>query len=772
MALRTPNPLTPYEEEENASMSELLGGGPSSSGGNGRGNGGGRTQGSAPASQPGAAPTARVRTPRDIMLDRAAREARKKAESDEARLRYAEEEAEPRPAELRQGSGRGDAAAGVAVGSSMSGGGPQYGQDSFSIERRGGRASGGGGGRIKTDPPTRAQPAAYAPSGSRAEPMAPRRDQGNGVSAGASRARAPSIPQAQARPAQQQQPAASSYQPPQSQPATQQSQTRAGTGAGASTARAQQGASAGPSSQPAPGAASDGSRGRNTNRSSFPHAFERWETLSSHWEGLTSYWIRRLQENSSDINNQPLNQQMSRQITDLSAAGANLFHAVVELQRLRASSERKFQRWFFDTREDQERAKEIQGGLEAELRREREARAELQRNLNNKDSEKLVTAEKMLIEMRRELQISKEEARRAWEELGRREQEERDRTTSLRDGQPTIVGGVQVLPMAGAPSRQGSTNRPSTREGPYPGGPTATRMGGQTDTQTSTADRVQAYVDTATAPYEPSLTSTADDPFYEGARQAAGPVQHNETGLSTQGGSATTTTNANPPSTSVRSYPVIPPSQTIPSTLGASTSATARANPSSLYQHEGISLQGPEGSAAPDAQSFLSRPSEEGTFSDGEYEIDEHGEYRLDPSGRRIPYPYRPGTAPSEESDEMDVHEAAERERQYQEQYNQAARNRAAAAAVARQQQGASGQVYGGDGFAGTQVDYSGSGYGSGWENVPRHAHHHPTRLSDVLEEEDERSRTSPSRVSQDERGGGSSGAVRGLRDLGGAPPR
>ncbi|KAK2823853.1 hypothetical protein FQN49_007556, partial [Arthroderma sp. PD_2] len=56
------------------------------------------------------------------------------------------------------------------------------------------------------------------------------------------------------------------------------------------------------------------------------------------------------------------------------------------------------------------------------------------------------------------------------------------------------------------------------------------------------------------------------------------------------------------------------------------------------------------------------------------------------------------------------------------------------------------------DGHAGypAPVDYSGSGWGvggSGWDSVtPRHRH--PTRLSDVLEE-DERSRTSPSRASQ-----------------------
>lgn len=46
--------------------------------------------------------------------------------------------------------------------------------------------------------------------------------------------------------------------------------------------------------------------------------------------------------------------------------------------------------------------------------------------------------------------------------------------------------------------------------------------------------------------------------------------------------------------------------------------------------------------------------------------------------------------------------------------------------------------------------DYSGAGYSSGWDQaeqqLPRH--HHPTRLSDVIEE-DERSRTSASQISR-----------------------
>ncbi|SZF05270.1 unnamed protein product [Blumeria hordei] len=191
-------------------------------------------------------------------------------------------------------------------------------------------------------------------------------------------------------------------------------------------------------------------------RSTFPHAFERWETLSAHWEGLTSFWIRRLEENSNEIHRDPLLQQLSRQVTDLSAAGANLFHAVVELQRLRASSERKFQRWFNDTRSELERNKEVQATTERKLHYEVQARAAAVAEAAAIEKEKL-NSDRLLAEARRELQISKEEARRAWEELGRREQEERARSISLRDGLPTVVGGVQVVPMmATAPSRMGN----------------------------------------------------------------------------------------------------------------------------------------------------------------------------------------------------------------------------------------------------------------------------------------------------------------------------
>lgn len=134
--------------------------------------------------------------------------------------------------------------------------------------------------------------------------------------------------------------------------------------------------------------------------STFPHAFERWETLSSHWEGLTSFWVGRLEENRDQLKEKPFMEQMGRQITDLSAAGANLFHALVELQRLRASSERKFQRWFFETRQEQERAREAQGELERLLGAERDERAHALACIATAERDR-IKAEDLVGEMRR-----------------------------------------------------------------------------------------------------------------------------------------------------------------------------------------------------------------------------------------------------------------------------------------------------------------------------------------------------------------------------------
>jgi hypothetical protein len=108
-------------------------------------------------------------------------------------------------------------------------------------------------------------------------------------------------------------------------------------------------------------------------KNKYPHAFERWETLSSHWEGITSYWVRRLEQNTDDLRDQPILEKLSKQVVDLSAAGTNLFYAVVELQRLRASSERKFQRWFYEQRQEQESQREVIATLEDTIAKEKEA---------------------------------------------------------------------------------------------------------------------------------------------------------------------------------------------------------------------------------------------------------------------------------------------------------------------------------------------------------------------------------------------------------------
>jgi len=384
------------------------------------------------------------------------------------------------------------------------------------------------------------------------------------------------------------------------------------------------------------------------NRTSFPHAFERWETLSSHWEGLTSYWIRRLQENTNELDGKPIDKQMARQITDLSAAGANLFHAVVELQRLRASSERKFQRWFFETRNEHEAAQEKIAELQAQVQNMRQNQTQQEDNgpaMEALRAEKS-KAEELVREMRRELQISKEEARRAWEELGRREQEERERTIALRSGEPTLIGGVQVLPMQGLSSRHNTTasQRPQARDGPYPGGPGPNQMGGQQPLSTSQITLDSPEREHAQFAYRPGTTSpTGTDPFTETARPSEHvPLRHEPD---------TRFLNT----TSPRNQPA--PSQ---ARAAAVTSPSHSQQSQSVYNRTNIS-EGP--SYIPSTQSD--------DDSEEEYHRDNEGNVIHDPHGRPVPYRQPQVAYEDIASDDEDHTADIERERMLQQQYAQ-----------------------------------------------------------------------------------------------------
>lgn len=619
-------------------MADLVGG---PSAGNGRAN-------SRPQAPPGTSGSPGIKGPRDIMRERNAREARKKAESDEKealeRARAAEEQ-RLLEQDRRRSAERRAAAAGAAAQQRGSGESAQQ------------RISGGTTGQRISD-------------GSHRERRSgePAQEELQGLGRGGRAVGGGEAVTARPRPAQQQQP----QQPRPVQP---------------EPSRTRPQAEAGPSAVP----------GSAPLRSSFPHAFERWETLSAHWEGLTSFWIRRLEENSNEINRDPLSQQLSRQVTDLSAAGANLFHAVVELQRLRASSERKFQRWFFETRAEQERAQEIQAMTEASLEEERRERATaINEAIENEKGKS--TSDKQLAEMKRELQISKEEARRAWEELGRREQEERERTASLREGRPTLVGGVQVVPMMqGAPSRQNSARDPPAQYAP----PTQEPEGPIDDS------------DAAYQQYSRAQRSEPADPFVETSRPS-----YTEASLPT--------------------HPALTNS-------GSHSPAPAVQTPSAFYQqNQGTSLH-------PAAEAAYTRApsahSETGAMSEDEYEIDSQGQYVRDVHGNKVRY-----QVSDDDTDEYDVASEREREQANLQRYGttgveygrgSTGTATAASAAQARTTGPTSNPT------VGEPVDYSGQGYGSApqeWAAVPRH--HHPTRLSDVLEE-DERSRTSASQMSR-----------------------
>ncbi|KAJ5766783.1 uncharacterized protein N7511_004399 [Penicillium nucicola] len=476
-AIRGPLQLSTDWDEVNASMSDMVGvAGPPGPMGNGRPqNGGARVPQNLNPVSGSSQPPSGMRTPTDIMRQRRDREARRKAEQD-ARDRE-QEELERQQLKHEQAQIQAEAQARAQA-------------QQYSAAISGDNAS---------------QSRTRIPRASRAAEAQPDTVPVSGPPAG----QQPAPPTTSAGPvAGQSRPVQTSSQQPRGETASQHGRSKSAAAAGAQT---------GPSgfskpAQPAAAAASSATAQslQQPRRVGFPHAFERWETLSSHWEGLTSYWMRKLEQHNEDLERDPVSQQLARQITDLSAAGANLFHAVVELQRLRASSERKFQRWFFDTRAEQERAKEVQADLDRQLKAERQGRADAFAAVQTAEKDK-VHAEELLKEMRRELQISKEEARRAWEELGRREQEERDRTNSLRNGEPTLVGGVQVVPMiSGVPSRHNTTNRPQTREGPYPSGPTATSMGTDAYGKPTGPSTSGQYYEDGTP-----MSPTGSDPFIE-----------------------------------------------------------------------------------------------------------------------------------------------------------------------------------------------------------------------------------------------------------------
>ncbi|KAI1761133.1 hypothetical protein GGR53DRAFT_522596 [Hypoxylon sp. FL1150] len=560
--LRGPKQISDDPVELYAPMADLMGGrGPATSNGNGSASARPTTARAAVGSPSG------IRGPRVIMQERAAREAaREKQREEQERLRLEREhlenearltdEANRRHQEQREAERRDAAAAAAGAGAF-------------------GAGTGAGAGAAPIDPTTSRRPAQQ------------RTTADNGARA-AAQPRIPTAAQAQAS---------------QSRHARATSAPQGGPGLSSANP-----GMAGPSgTQPQPPQLSESSTALGRGRNSFPHAFERWETLSAHWEGLTSFWIRRLEQSAQEISQDPISAQLSRQVTDLSSAGANLFHAV-------------FQRWFFETRADVERSQEVTHMLEQALQEERRSRADAIRDAIEQEqgSSKL---QKQVAELRKELTISKEEARRAWEELGRREQEERDRTMSLQ----------LVVPMT-----QG-VGRGNTQRGAYAQPEPADYASSPTTPSATRAQYSQAPA------VKPTPAPTGGDPSF----QTPSSVHHQQSYGSEGTFSEGQYNNA-----------IV--------THGSSTSAFVRDDDSS--PSSGDSDDDAEEFETPATQPPVYQPTGSGT--------------QQQPQQQQPPQQQHP--------------------------------------------------------------DYSGSGYSAPWDDLgPRH--HHPTRLSDVLEEDEERSRTSAS---------------------------
>jgi hypothetical protein len=319
----------------------------------------------------------------------------------------------------------------------------------------------------------------------------------------------------------------------------------------------------------------------------------------------------------------------------------------------------------------------------------------------------------MVSEMRRELQISKEEARRAWEELGRREQEERDRTFSLREGQPTLVGGVQVVPRAQGMGRQGSvSHRPHTGGDVYGAG-------------SSSSHGIDQHYS-----YEEAQSPTDTDPYTShGALRHEPDVPTLSQGTYIPTGTTSASTQAAVPA------PLHPQHRT--TTAQQQPAPTRTSQPEAFYQQPEAYLHRETATSIPeDERSYVTSHDDVTSEGDEEYAMDERGNFILDEYGHRVPA----RELRQRESDEYDVQEDRRRELEHLQHYGTAAVGPSGYATTSS----------GGPGYppnypTAPVPDYSGAGYGDGWAGM---RHHHPTRLSDVLEE-DERSRTSPSRASQ-----------------------
>jgi len=109
---------------------------------------------------------------------------------------------------------------------------------------------------------------------------------------------------------------------------------------------------------------------KQSQSASSTSSLESWEKMSSRWEGIITSWIKRLEDNPNGMQD-----QLSRQISHLSAAGIELFHAIIEMQGLHASTEKEFQQLLAERRAEQERSQEFQRGLKLKL-----AKLEYQKN--------------------------------------------------------------------------------------------------------------------------------------------------------------------------------------------------------------------------------------------------------------------------------------------------------------------------------------------------------------------------------------------------------
>ncbi|KAK9476216.1 hypothetical protein V1514DRAFT_197650 [Lipomyces japonicus] len=169
-----------------------------------------------------------------------------------------------------------------------------------------------------------------------------------------------------------------------------------------------------------------------------------WDAICADVEGISGYWIQRLNAHETNITKKPRAAQLNTMVEGLTTTGMALLTAVVELQKRRAETNAKYAEWYEDYSQERARMAQLAQDMDEEMDHERGLRADLITQLEQA-TEAEANQRWMLEESRRELQAARLECRRAWAEVARLEEQQRQYSEWQLSGHSVTTEQAQAL---------------------------------------------------------------------------------------------------------------------------------------------------------------------------------------------------------------------------------------------------------------------------------------------------------------------------------------